>query len=42
MKIYNEKEQTEHDKLQNVNYEEKKSTRKKDGVLCSGDKWLKK
>ena len=37
MKIYNEKEQTEHDKLQNVNYEEKKSTRKWDEVLYSAD-----
>ena len=43
-KIYNEKEQTEQDKLQNVNFEEKKSTRKWNGAksCVQGNKWTKK
>ena len=44
MKIYNEKEQAEQGKLQNVNFEEKKSTRKWNGAksCVRGDKLIKK
>ena len=43
-KIYNEKQQTEQGKLQKVNSEVKKSTRKWDGAksCAQGDKWIKK
>ena len=42
MKIYNEKEQAEQGKLQNVNFEEKKSTRKWNGAksCVQGDKGI--
>ena len=44
MKIYNEKEQAEQGKLQNVNFEEKKSTKKwnRDKFWVQGDTWMKK
>ena len=44
IKNYNEKQQAEQGKLQNVNFEEKKSTRKWNGAkFCvQGDQWIKK
>ena len=44
MKMYNEKEQAEQGKLQNVNFEEKKNTKKWNGAkFCvQGDKQIKK